>query len=129
MISRNLKAICDNKYQGTAKKVLTVCSAGCLRSPSAAIVLHEEYGYNTRSCGIEVDYAIVPISETLLYWADEIVCMMAWMADEVEQMLVGYGLMRPTFALGIEDDYSYMQPELVELIKQRYKEVTDCEHE
>ena len=40
-----------NIYQGKDKRVLCVCSAGLLRSPTAANVLHKEFGYNTRACG------------------------------------------------------------------------------
>ena len=66
---------CKNPYQGDAKKVLCVCSAGLLRSPTAAVVLNREYGYNTRACGTEVGHALIPLDETLMHWADEIVVM------------------------------------------------------
>ncbi len=40
MINRNRWGNIDNPYQGSAKKVLCVCSAGMLRSPTAANVLY-----------------------------------------------------------------------------------------
>jgi len=61
-----------NHYQTQARKVLTVCSAGMLRSPTLANYLHKKYGYNTRACGT-YDYALVPMSEVLLEWADVVI--------------------------------------------------------
>ena len=71
----NQLANSKNPYQGEAKRILTVCSAGLLRSPTTAIVLYDEYGYNCRAAGIVEEYALIPVSEALIYWADEIVFM------------------------------------------------------
>lgn len=65
---------CKNPYQGAEKRVLCLCSAGLLRSPTAAYVLQKELGYNTRAAGV-TDYALIPVTEVLLKWADEIVCV------------------------------------------------------
>lgn len=124
-VSRNAQAVCFNHFQGDARKVLTVCSACCLRSPTAANVLHTEYGYNTRSAGIEEEYAIVPVTARLLMWADEIVCMESWQAQVIHEMLAKMDIQRYVVCLNIEDGFSYMQPELIELIKERYKEDSD----
>lgn len=101
--------------------MLCVCSAWCLRSPTAANVLHKEYGYNTRSAGIEEEYAIIPVTARLLMWSDEIVVMEGWQAQQIHEMLAMMGIVRYVVCLNIEDNYSYMQPELVELIKERYE--------
>jgi len=53
---------CTNPHQGTSKKILTVCSGGLLRSPTLANVLHKNYNYNTRSCGVH-DYALIQFDE------------------------------------------------------------------
>ena len=42
MSKMNRLANTQNKYQGKYKKVLCVCSAGLLRSPTAALVLSQE---------------------------------------------------------------------------------------
>lgn len=70
---RNQLANVGNKFQTTAKKVLCCCSAGLLRSPSLANVLHKEFGFNTRAVGCDKEYALIPISQALIWWADEIV--------------------------------------------------------
>ena len=70
---RNQLSNVSNSFQGNAKKVLCVCSAGLLRSPTVANVLHQELGYNTRAVGTSREYALIPITEALVAWADEIV--------------------------------------------------------
>lgn len=119
-VSRNAAGVCNNTYQGEAKRVLTVCSAACLRSPTAAAVLNQEYGYNTKAAGVSLEYAIVPVTGRLLMWSQEIVVMESWQAHEIIEMLEIMGLDRPVICLNIDDNYCYMQPELVSLIKQRY---------
>jgi predicted protein tyrosine phosphatase len=66
----NLSCPYDNEYQGTASRYLFVCSAGLLRSPTAANVA-VEMGYNARSCGSH-SYALIPLSTNLISWAHKI---------------------------------------------------------
>lgn len=60
-------------YQGHASRYLFVCSAGMLRSPTAASVA-DRLGYNARSCG-SAEYALIPISVNLIHWANKIFFM------------------------------------------------------
>lgn len=108
----------NNPYQGEAHKVLCVCSAGLLRSPTAANVLHKEFGYNTRSCGSDTDHALVPLDSVLCEWADEIVCMEARHAHEVTALDKKFE--DKLTCLYIADDYAYMDDELQILIRKGY---------
>lgn len=63
----------DNQYQGHYTRLLFVCSAGMLRSPTAAEVAIK-LGYNARSCG-SAEYALIPISCNLIHWASKIFFM------------------------------------------------------
>jgi len=110
-----------NKYQGDYKKVLCVCAIGCLRSPTVARVLQEKYGYNTRSCGLDVKNAIVPFTIKLAFWADEIVCMESYMVHEIEDQLSRVGFNRDIVCLDLSDDYDYMQQDLCDAILMEYK--------
>ena len=106
-----------NKFQTDVKKVLCVCSAGLLRSPTMAVVLSQEpYNYNTRAAGISKEYALIVVDDVLLHWADEVVVAEQWMADE----LADCG--RPIQCLSLPDEYEYRNPKLVQLIKERYNE-------
>ena len=60
----------NNPYQGQDKKVLFVCSAGLLRSATAARIYARKY--NTRAAGT-AEYALIPLSDDLIIWANEIV--------------------------------------------------------
>lgn len=113
--SMNRMHNCKNPYQGKYKKVLCVCSAGLLRSPTAALVLSQEpFNYNTRAAGLE-DYALVEVDPILLEWADEIVCMTSAQATKLIPMTY-----KPIINLGIPDNYGYRDPELIKLIKENY---------
>ncbi len=59
-----------NECQGNASRYLFVCSAGLLRSATAAKVAIG-LGYNSRACGSK-EYALIPISVNLIYWAEKI---------------------------------------------------------
>ena len=73
-IPRNRMSVIENRHQGTRRKVLVVCSAGVLRSPTVAWILsNEPFGFNTRSAGSHKQYALIHADEALLRWADEIV--------------------------------------------------------
>jgi len=113
----------SNPYQGKFKKVLCVCSAGLLRSPTTAVVLSQEpYNFNTRAAGIVQSYALVPVDEVLLGWADEIVCMTSDQKEELEEKLENLKLYKkpPVICLNIEDSFAYRDPALVEAIKVAY---------
>lgn len=120
MSTMNRLANCHNKYQGTAKKVLCVCSAGLLRSPTTAFVLAQEYGFNTRAAGYSEEYALIVVDDVLLEWADEIVVMDSLMEQHIEMKLMLQGLKKPVINLDIDDQYPYMDPKLVNEIKAKY---------
>ena len=72
----NRLANSSNRWQGKYKRVLCICSAGLLRSPTAAFVLSQEpYNYNTRAAGLTKEFALIPVDEVLLNWAQEVVCI------------------------------------------------------
>ena len=111
-----------NPYQGSRKKVLAVCSAGMLRSPTIARVLADKYDYNTRSCGVTTEFALVPISEALVHWADEIVfAEQRHMEAVLGQIQIPEGVR--CVVLNIPDEYEYMETELVDMIKVVYSAV------
>jgi predicted protein tyrosine phosphatase len=110
-----------NPYQGPYKRVLCVCSAGLLRSPTAAWVLAQEpYNFNTRAAGLTREFALVPVDEVLLHWADEIVCMDEKQAEELRFMLNDLGEDKPVVVLRVPDHYGFRDPDLIEAIKTAY---------
>jgi len=130
MTNRNRLFNCTNPYQGKTKKVLCVCSAGLLRSPTTANVLHRDFGYNTRACGIDLGHALILLDEVLLAWADEIVCMDEYQKERIEKLQEDHiGQNPPVFSLSIPDSFTYMDEELQEIIHKSYAEVVLEEQE
>lgn len=127
MIGRNRLANVGNVFQTPTKRVLCVCSAGLLRSPTAANVLHQEYGYNTRAAGANKEYALIPLDQALIAWADEIV----WVEQDVYDE--GWGMFPDTLkhkrnvVLNVPDHYEWNHPDLRLIIKKQYDDVTIME--
>ena len=110
----------SNSFQGDYKRVLCVCSAGMLRSPTIAHTLSATpYDYNTRIAGT-ASYALTTVTDDLLMWADEIVCADTEHAIYIRDRLMDLDLNTLIINLGIPDNYEYRNPELVAMIKQRY---------
>ena len=109
-----------NRWQGDFKRVLCVCSAGILRSPTAALVLSQPpFNFNTRACGLDPDYALIIVDDVLLEWAQEIVCMSDEQAEELKKLTD-----KPIVVLDIEDSYAYREPALVSRVAEMYRQKT-----
>lgn len=130
MIKRNQLGVLFNAYQGKTKKVLTVCSAGCLRSPTAAHILSSNpWNYNTRCAGLSPEYAIIPVTEALVVWADIILCMDSEQQRQLNEMqnilakeasvMFEYDY-KIVHNLEIEDDYAYRDPELMRIMQSKF---------
>lgn len=122
----NRLATADNRHQGEYKRVLCVCSAGILRSPTAAVVLSQApFNFNTRAAGVDEDFALFPVDQVSLHWADEIVCMTRSHKYKLEELMKKYDVDDVSlYCLDIPDTFEYRNPELMKLIAERYKAVT-----
>lgn len=117
-----------NRYQTDVRKVLCLCSAGLLRSPTAANVLHQQWGYNTRAAGVSEEYALIPVDEVMLTWADEIVCVEPKVRDRLNDFLTKNvkdpnPLRSKITVLNIPDSFEWNDPELKDMIVEQYNEV------
>jgi predicted protein tyrosine phosphatase len=121
MSTMNRLANCKNPYQGKFKKVLCVCSAGLLRSPTTAWVLSQEpFNFNTRAVGIDSAFALIPFDEVLVEWADEIVCMDEYQASRIKHYTEGK---KPVHCIKVPDNFEFRDPELVKIVTQKCVEV------
>jgi predicted protein tyrosine phosphatase len=123
----NRLANAHNRYQGKYKRVLCVCSAGLLRSPTAAYVLSQEpYNFNTRAAGLTEEFALIPVDRVLLDWADEIVCMTPDQAEKIREQLEEE---KPIVVLNLQGIYGYRDPDLIEGIKKSYDQQAKASEE
>lgn len=109
-----------NSYQGNYHRALFVCSAGMLRSATAAVV-GAQLGMNTRSCGTE-SYALIPLSANLINWAETIYFVNDYNYLSAQQTFWGHtelALMMESKSVvwNIADEYDYCEPALVQHIK------------
>lgn len=116
----NRMANAGNRFQGPTKRVLCVCSAGLLRSPTTANVLHQEYGYNTRSAGSSQEYALIPLDPVLIDWANEIVWVSQRNYDEGWSEYKDILKHKRNIVLAIPDKYEWNDPDLRAIIKKQY---------
>lgn len=112
----NTTAPYSNPYQGNTPRWLFVCSAGLLRSPTGA-ALAIKHGINSRSCGSNFNYALIPCSANLINWAEKIVFVNKENLWQLEDNFVGHkDLLRQIeqkqIVLNIPDNHEYMAEEL-----------------
>lgn len=115
----NRLANTTNRFQTDAKRVLCLCSAGLLRSPTTANVLHQEYGYNTRAAGVTEEFALIPVDDVLVQWADEIVCVEHSVMRALAHKFDVSG--KRVVVLDVPDKFGWNDPSLREIIKAQYE--------
>ena len=126
-VTMNRLANTKNRFQTEAKRVLCLCSAGLLRSPTTANVLHQEYGYNTRAAGVADEYALIGVDPVLLEWADEIVCVEKEVFLTLQAEWNDLIKHKKIVVMHIPDQYEWNDPALRAFIKKQYDDVTIME--
>ena len=108
--------VVHNTFQGDDPKVLFVCSAGILRSATAARIFADKW--NTRSAGSS-PIALIPVTKRLLNWADFVFFMKEenFIATSKQFDLDEFDCFQ--FILDIPDNFNHMQPELIQLLKEK----------
>lgn len=96
--------------------VLFICSRNKWRSRTAETIFRSNQNHNFKSAGTEND-ARIKINEKLILWADLIFVMekrhKQRLQDKFDQILNN----KKIIILDIEDNYRYMDDELIETIK------------
>ncbi len=100
------------------KKIVFICNYNRYRSPTAQKIFSDHPHLEVKSAGIEPN-AMVPINRELLEWADIIFVMEASQKKYIRKHFEGISEIKPVICLNIEDEYNYMDSELVDLLKQR----------
>ena len=99
-------------------RLLFVCSRNRWRSPTAEALFHGNPAYEARSAGTS-EAARVRVNEGHIRWADRIFVMEKRHRQLLEQRF-GHDLREKNVTvLDIPDEYQAMDPELVELLRDR----------
>ena len=120
----------DNYSQTPAKRLLFVCSAGMLRSPTAQIVA-TQMGYNARACGSSIEMALIPLSIHLIQWAHKIIfinqdnyleALQRFSASEYDE-----DIKLKSIVWGIPDHYNWGDSVLFGIIREKLTELNQKE--
>ena len=102
-------------------KVLFVCGRNQKRSPTAARLYQGDPRLNVRSAGTS-DSSRRRVSEDDLRWADLIVVMERKYTARIRAKFPDLDLPRVE-SLEIPDDYEYMDPELIDLLRDGVEQI------
>ncbi len=100
------------------QRLLFICSRNRLRSPTAEAVFSEYEGLEVCSAGLDRQ-ADVPLSSEEIAWADLIFVMERSHRRKLSRQFQPWLKGKRVVCLDIPDQYEYMQPELIELLKRK----------
>lgn len=98
------------------KRALFVCTANKLRSPTAEHVFASWPDVETDSAGL-ARTAETPLSPEQIEWADVIFVMEKAHRNKLSQQFRRHLKGKRVICLDIPDDYGYLDPDLVRLLK------------
>jgi predicted protein tyrosine phosphatase len=97
-------------------KLLFICSRNRWRSPTAEALFKNHPLFSARSAGTS-NSARIKVTAGHLAWADQIFCMERKHAELLRELHPEAMAGKPLVVLGIPDDYGFMDPVLIELLR------------
>ncbi len=98
--------------------ILFICTQNRLRSPTAEQVFADWPGIETASAGLGHE-AGTPVSPEVLAWADLIFVMEKAHRNRLAKRFRAHLNGKRVICLEIPDDYDFMDPVLIQLLKQK----------
>jgi len=99
-------------------RVLFVCHYNRKRSATAERVFGKDPALDVRSAGTSED-ALVRVNERMLDWAEVIFIMDEEQREHLSRMFPAHPAFQRIVCLGIQDQYDFLDPELVALLRER----------
>jgi predicted protein tyrosine phosphatase len=99
-------------------RVLFICSMNRLRSPTAEQIFANYPGVECDSAGLNND-AHNPVTDDLIKWAELIFVMEKTHRTKLSMRFGKHVGNRRVVCLDIPDNYDFMDPELVEILKRK----------
>ena len=99
-------------------RVLFVCHFNRKRSATAERVFGKDPALDVRSAGTSIE-AMVRVNARMLEWADIVFTMDDEQQREMARMFPGHPGLEKIVCLGILDQYDFLDPELVALLRER----------
>jgi predicted protein tyrosine phosphatase len=105
-------------HTAPAKRVLFVCRLNRHRSATAERIFCKRRDLDVRSAGTEED-ALARVNARMIEWADVIFAMDPMQVEALRRLFPAHPALERVVCLDIEDVYSFLQPQLVELLQQK----------
>jgi protein-tyrosine phosphatase len=96
--------------------LLFICSRNQWRSPTAETIFKNKSGIQVKSAGTE-NSARIRVSEKMAQWADKIFVMEKKHKTRLIGKFPDATVDKEIIVLDIPDEYQYMDPELIEMLK------------
>ncbi len=97
--------------------LLFVCSMNKWRSPTAEAIFKNHHLYHAKSAGV-CESARIKLTKKMIDWADLIFVMEKNHKQRLLKLYPSAYSNKEIIVLEIADDYQFMDPELIEIIKQ-----------
>ena len=99
-------------------RVLFICHQNRKRSATAERVFGKDPAHEVRSAGTGPD-ALVRVNRRMLDWADIVFTMDDEQRRDLSRMFPGHPALDKLVCLEIRDQYDFLDPELVSLLRER----------
>jgi len=93
-----------------------------MRSATAHKIFEVDPRFEIKSAGTDANASVVLTNE-LLNWADSVVVMEKYHRNTIRKNFPDMYQQKPIVCLYIPDDYDFMQPELIELLKTKFEDL------
>jgi predicted protein tyrosine phosphatase len=100
------------------RRVLFICHLNRCRSATAERLFSKREDLDVRSAGTSPD-ALVGVTEVMLDWADVVFTMDETQERAMRRMFPAHPALDGLICLEIPDDFTFNQPELVEMLRER----------
>ena len=104
-------------------KVLFVCTVNRMRSATAHAIFQDDDRFEVKSAGTSAEAATV-VTNDLLEWADVVLVMEKGHRNFIRGKFPKIYQSKRIVCLYIPDEYEFMQPELIAILKERVEDVS-----
>lgn len=102
--------------------ILFVCSVNRMRSATAARIFASDERFYVDSAGTDKNAAVV-LEEESLEWADFVLVMEQSHRKKISQMFPALSKTSRIISLNIPDNYDFMDPDLIDLLREKVEHV------
>ena len=100
------------------RRILFLCRHNRMRSPTAERVFRKRVDLDVRSAGTAAD-ALARVNDNMLDWAEDIFIMDEQQRRSLRRRFSGHPALDRLICLDIPDEFTFLQPELIELLENR----------